>query len=218
MPKIDDYKQALELSKKELSGRSPDLVASYSGALVDRDNLGDQSILLTFFNNETVISWPDFTFAYRRIDGGPPLQQQILLLHYLNGAWNSGGPQITGEWVAFQDVPDGKFYLGAFQKRARDPLVRTFSSNPELMVSTAVRAYGAHPSDFGDHSVVIKALPLVRVALVLWEGDDEFPPEGNILFDKNITKIFSAEDIAWLAGLAVYPLIGMAKRIGECDD
>ncbi|MBW1912080.1 MAG: DUF3786 domain-containing protein, partial [Deltaproteobacteria bacterium] len=57
------------------------------------------------------------------------------------------------------------------------------------------------------------ALPLAPLALVLWKGDDEFPPEGNILFDKNISKILSAEDMAWLAGMAVYPLIGMAHSV-----
>jgi hypothetical protein len=96
-------------------------------------------------------------------------------------------------------------------KRARDPLVKSFCNNPELMVKIARKAFDADSCDFGDHSVVIKALPLVPVALVLWKGDEEFPPAGNILFDRNITRIFVAEDIAWLAGMVVYPLIGMAK-------
>jgi hypothetical protein len=49
------------------------------------------------------------------------------------------------------------------------------------------------------------------VALIIWKGDEEFPPEGNILFDRNILKMLSAEDIAWLSGMIVYPLMGMAK-------
>jgi hypothetical protein len=47
--------------------------------------------------------------------------------------------------------------------------------------------------------------------LIIWKGDDEFPPEGNILFDRNILQILSAEDIAWLSGMVVYPLIGMTR-------
>jgi len=66
------------------------------------------------------------------------------------------------------------------------------------------------PFDQGDHSVVVRAFPLVPVALILWEGDDEFPPEGNLLFDRSISHILSAEDIAWLAGMIVYPIMGMA--------
>jgi len=52
---------------------------------------------------------------------------------------------------------------------------------------------------------------MVPVALILWKGDDEFPPEGTILFDRNISHILSAEDIAWLAGMIIYPLLGMAR-------
>ena len=59
--------------------------------------------------------------------------------------------------------------------------------------------------------MVVTALPLVPLALILWKGDDEFPPEGNILFDRSITSIFSAEDVAWLSGMVVYPLAGMAR-------
>ena len=62
----------------------------------------------------------------------------------------------------------------------------------------------------GDLAVRIQALPLIPVALILWRGDDEFSPEGTILFDRTVSKILSAEDIAWLAGMIIYPLLGMA--------
>ena len=159
-----------------------------------------------------IISWPDLSISYNNSDEEPPIQEQVLLLHYLYGAWSSSGPAITGEWIAFQDVPDGRFYLDAFLKRAKDPLVRIFGHDPELLVEIATRVYDTMPFDHGDFSVVVRAFPLVPVALILWKGDEEFPPEGNILFDRNISDILSAEDIAWLAGMVIYPLIGMAKK------
>jgi hypothetical protein len=60
--------------------------------------------------------------------------------------------------------------------------------------------------------VVVRVLPLVPLALVLWAGDAEFPPNGNILFDRNSVKLFSAEDVAWLAGRVVYPLLAMVNK------
>ena len=53
--------------------------------------------------------------------------------------------------------------------------------------------------------------------LILWKGDDEFPPEGSILFDRGINKILSAEDIAWLSGMVVYPLIAKIKEYQDED-
>jgi hypothetical protein len=91
-------------------------------------------------------------------------------------------------------------------------LVQAFGEKPERMVELASQAYGARPFNQGDASVLVRAFPRITVALILWKGDEEFPPEGNILFDRNIIEILSAEDIAWLAGMVVYPLIGMAKQ------
>ncbi len=215
MPRIDDYRQALELGRKQLSGKDPDTIASFSGAEIQRDEQGSAWLCLNFLNTEILVSWPELEFSYKNSHEALPIQQSILLLHYLHGIWSSSGGAPKGEWIAFQDVPDGKFYLDAFLKRAKIPLVKGFGTNPTLLVEMAKKAYAAVPFDHGDFSVVVKALPQVPVALILWEGDEEFPPEGNILFDRNISDIFSAEDIAWLAGMVVYPLVGMAKGQGS---
>ena len=212
MPRIDDYKQAEEFGKEELTGKNPDLIASFSGAVIHRDKQDKIWFSLCFLNKEIIISWPELEFTDKDTKQGLPIQQKILLLHYLYGTFSLKGPAVTGEWIAFQDVPDGKFYLGAFFKRAKDPLVKTFGTHPEILTEIATRAYNADPYDYGDFSVVVQALPLVPVALILWKCDEEFPPEGNVLFDRTISEIFSAEDIAWLAGMVIYPLIGMAKK------
>jgi len=211
MARIDDYKQARALSKKEISEKDPEIIANLSGAMVKRDIHGVIAISLKFLNRYMNISWPDIEFSYEDSDEEVSIQQQVLLLHYLNGACVSNGAAITGEWTSFQDVPDGRFYMDAFIKRAKERVLRTFGNNPKRMVELTTDVFGASLLDYGDFSVIVKALPLVPVALVLWEGDEEFQPEGNILFDKNISMILSAEDMAWLAGMVVYPLMGMAE-------
>jgi len=211
MARIDDFKQARAFSKKGLSEKDPEIIADLSGATVKRDEQGVSALSLKFLNRDLNISWPDMEFSYEGSNEEISIQQQVLLLHYLNGACASNGAAITDEWTSFQDVPDGRFYMDAFIKRAKEPLLRAFGNNPRRMVDLATNAFGASPLDYGDFSVVVKALPLAPIALVLWEGDEEFLSEGNILFDKNISMILSAEDIAWLAGMVVYPLIGAAK-------
>ena len=212
MARIDDYKQALALGKKELSGKDPSLIAGYAGA----DMLGDEEenpcICLDFLNKEILVSWPDLEFSYNKTpEKEVSIQEKVLLLHYLYGAWAAKGPTVKGEWISFQEVPDGRFYLDAFHRRAKDPLVRVFGEKPELLERLAKESFHAVPADQGDISVVVQALPLVPVELIIWAGDDEFPPSGNILFDRSIIEIISAEDMAWLSGMVVYPLMGMAK-------
>jgi hypothetical protein len=212
MPRIDDYRQALELGKKALLKKDPDLVSRLSGAQLHTDPQGHKNISLSFLTRTIIITWPELEFSVKDSHDEVPIQQQILLLHYLDGV--GSGTKLSEDWIAFQDVPDGRFYLGAFLKRAKDPLVKAFGQNPKLLIKGATKIYDTIPYDHGDFSVVVKALPLVPVAIILWKGDEEFPPEGNILFDRTISDIFSAEDIAWLSGMVVYPLIGMAQGKG----
>lgn len=214
MPRIDDYKQALKLASEKLSDKNPDLVASLSGAEIGWDKEGRTRLSLSTLNQKVSITWPDFVFGSEKAEAEISIQQQILYLHYLYGAWSSSGPRAMGDWISFQEIPDGRFYMDAFQRRAKNPMVMTFGEKPELLLKVATEMYGAAPFNQGDISVVVQALPLVSVALILWKGDEEFPPEGNILFDRSIMGLLSAEDIAWLSGMVVYPMIGRAKAKG----
>ena len=211
MPRIDDYKEAVELGKKELKDKNPKRIAILSGADFRADAKGNVDLSLKFLNKEVVISWPELDFSFKGSGEELPIQQQVILLHYLNG---SKGLQVAGDWISYQEIPDGRFYLDAFLRRAKNPMVKAFGSQPDLMIRLAISAYGARPFDYGDVSIVLQALPMVPVALILWRGDEEFSPEGNILFDRTISNIFSAEDIAWLAGMTIYPLLGMISEKG----
>jgi hypothetical protein len=211
MARVDDFEQALELAKRELAGKNPDLLVGFSGTTIQRDEGGNPSLALRFLGRPISIPWPGLEILTEDNNGSLSIQQQILIFHYLLGAWRSSGIEITGDWIAYREVPDGRFYLDAFLKRAQRPLVQAFGEQPERMVELAKSRYEAGPFDQGDHAVIVHPLPLVPLALVLWRGDEEFPPEGNILFDRSISAILSAEDIAWLAGMVVYPLVGMSK-------
>ena len=55
-------------------------------------------------------------------------------------------------------------------------------------------ASDAQKLTFGDASYELEVLPNYRVRLIVWEGDDEFPPNAQILFSANFPVSFSAED------------------------
>ena len=48
--------------------------------------------------------------------------------------------------------------------------------------------------DRGDASYQLEVMPGYDVRLIVWEGDDEFPPNSQILFSDNFPQAFSAED------------------------
>jgi len=117
----------------------------------------------------------------------------ILLLHYLIGTLkNSYSP--SGQWISFKDIEGGEIYYPAFRESAIAPLLRKYGSAPKNVLSVLERFKGAQ-IDVGDVGIEIVAFPDISVRIILWRGDDEVGPEANILFDKNITRIFSMEDV-----------------------
>jgi len=47
--------------------------------------------------------------------------------------------------------------------------------------------------------------------LVVWRGDAEFPPDGNVLFDGSVSEYLPVEDTVILAETVVWKLVN-AKR------
>ncbi len=207
MARIDDYKKAFEIAKAQLETANPKRIADQSGGSIIVDKQGNVTVRIRFLNKDLNVEWPSMKFSVAGSDEEVPIQQQVLVLHYLQGCH---GTKVEDQWVTYQEIPDGRFYLDAFVKRAKEPLLKAFGDDPELMRELAGSLYDAKPFEHGDVSVVVSAFPKAPVALIIWKGDEEFPPEASILFDRSIQHILSAEDIAWLAGMVIYPLAGMA--------
>jgi hypothetical protein len=139
-------------------------------------------------------------------DGGGPLslREEILILHYLERA--SGIPP-TGKWISFAEISGGAFYHPVFLQRSKAPLVKCFGEDPQRLLVLASEEVRGEPWDMGDKGVKIQAFPRVALGMVLWRGDAEFPPEGNVLFDSSVTAYLPVEDIVILAETVVWKLI-----------
>lgn len=207
MARIDDYKMALEIATKELSNRNPLHFCRLSGAQFTEKEGGSNIIRLKFLNRMINITWPDLLFS-QDSNEEIPIKEKILILHYLNG---SKREETTGEWITYQDIPSARFYLDAFNRRVKYPLINTFGDQPDKLPLPAKELFGANTSSIGDISVLIQAFPKIPVTLVIWKGDEEFSFDGTILFDSSIRDILSAEDISELTSMIVYPLLSKTR-------
>jgi len=131
------------------------------------------------------------------------LRDKILILHYFTMA---KGTPATGILITYKQLPGGMNYFPAFSQRTINPLVKHFGRNPELLMSTAAKL-GGDKADYGDASVTINAFSHVTITLVLWGGDVEIAPNGNILFDANISDYLSTEDVAVLSETIIWKLV-----------
>ncbi|MEW6171027.1 MAG: DUF3786 domain-containing protein [Candidatus Omnitrophota bacterium] len=123
----------------------------------------------------------------------------ILILHYLI-AKLQGLSNLSGEWVPFKEVAGTEGYSSAFKKRSIEPIIRKYGNNPEGLLSILERL-PSKKSNLPDVSVIIEVFEEVPILIRLWRRDEEFGPDANIFFDKNITGIFCTEDIVVLAGI-----------------
>jgi hypothetical protein len=207
MPRIDDYKNALALAREDWAKQDPRRAAVLSGAAYQKEA---EAVLLhfKFIDQEVRVTWPAGLILGPDTVKELTLPEQVLILHYLLKA---PGAPLAGQWITFREIPSGEFYYSAFVKRAKEPLVKTFGHRPQLLKELGQRR-GGLPREEGDVCICFQAFPKIPVCLILWAGDDEFPPDGNVLFDASIAQYLIAEDVAVLSGLVVYPLIGMAYK------
>ena len=140
-----------------------------------------------------------------------PLRDKILILHYLTQA---KGTPLSNEVITYKELPEGATYFPTFYQRTIRPLVNYFGNEP-YRLSAMARLLGGHEADYGDVAVTINAFSRVPITLVLWQGDKEFAPEGNVLFDSTISDYLPVEDIIVLSETTVRRTIKLLKAGGD---
>jgi len=204
MPRIDDYRQARALSIEKLAGDSLEAIARRSGF----DILDGEALRVPFLDRTYRVGFPDFRFAdEENSEREVPLQEQVLILHYLEA---EPPAQTSGHWIAYREIPGAGFYFGAFVKRAIAPLKKVFGDQVHGLARAAAKL-GGRKIEEGDAGFEFYLFPRLPLRLIVWMGDEEFPPEAAILFDESAGSLLSPEDAAWAASLVVYRLIGLSK-------
>ncbi len=206
MPRIDDFKMARRLAIESLREAPFKYVVNRSGFRVRDENI----IEVPFLGSTYLVYYPDFSFEdasdpVREV----PLTEQVLILHYLMARKPL---EVDGEWISYREIPGASLYYGPFTARAVTPMVKVFGQRPSVF-EQVYEILGGRAIEEGDIGFEYDFFPLVPMRLLLWEGDDEFPPSGNILFDSSIGRILSPEDVAWMSGMIVYKMIAISKAL-----
>jgi len=193
------YDSALRKAWRELEARGLDQIPKE----VKR---GEGGYLVPMFGEDHFVQVGDRRVTMRGEEDHPFIK--VLILHYLLGC---GRSSTTGRLITFREVPGGEMYYPAFKRRAIDTLVRVFGHDPPLLLK-AGEQIGAERGEIGSASVVVKVFPGVLVTAVIWEGDEEVPSSGNILFDSSIVNVLPMEDVSIVGNLVSSRLRKAATR------
>ncbi len=131
------------------------------------------------------------------------LSMRVLALRYVKKA---DGTPPSGKWVAYRDLPGGRFYAATLVPTVEQPLAQAFGRTPHSLAPLA-EELGGERSDYGDESYVFKPFPHTPLLVVLHWGDEEFEPQCRVLFDSCCPSYLNTDDLKILATqLAAYLL------------
>lgn len=168
-----------------------------------------KAIALEYLNQSYLIWLPAIEISLMNSGEEVPLGDRILILHYFTRA---KGTPTSNKLISFKELPEGAGYFPTFSRRAIKPLVDYFGQEPHQLLEVA-GILGGRKADYGDAAVTINAFSRVPVTLVLWRGDEEIPPEGNIIFDSTISDYLPTEDIIVLCQTIAWRLV---RQLGGC--
>ncbi len=166
------------LNPQEVLSRLPD--TQWDGA----------EFTLRLLGREFAIAHPGY--AIRALDGGavPPLPTQTFLLRYLlegkNIKWN-------GQWKTFREMPWGEMYIQPYTGRVLTRAAFTFGTRTAAFCKASEKM-GAVKLPHGDAGYQFELVSGYRMQILVWEGDEEFPPNAQVLYSDNFETGFAPED------------------------
>lgn len=163
---------------KGLAGTDPEVLAANTGATYTSQEGGGE-LTLQVWGKTVRLTVPGFVAEDG--DTGEPLDPftTLLLAYYVDRADGTPG---SGSLIAFPELPDATFYAQAFQAYTGAELGQAFGDDIEGF-ATAAAALGGRPEPIADRAFSFPVLPLVRVTLACWQGDEDLPSSYRVLFD-----------------------------------
>jgi len=203
-----DLEPAYELARKQLAEiKDIEQLCLKSGAryLVRGSQ---EEIVIEYLNQSYRVTMPNIEILPTDSQEEAPIRDKVVILHYLLSA---KGTPVTDKLIGFKELPGGGNYFRTFSKRAIEPLVEHFRGQPHLLIDAASKLDG-HRATYGDVAVAISAFSRVPITIILWQGDEEFPPQGSMLFDAAISDYLSTYDVTVLCESITWKLVALSRE------
>jgi hypothetical protein len=193
--RVDELREALRIAK-------PEQRAEFTGAAYSQIGSSRGEFRLTLWDTEILVTYP-LLEAYDLHDDLLPIPVQALLMYYFATA---NGTPLTGKWVSFADLPDGRMYAQAFQGYSGDKIVRTYGVDISAF-QKACKLAGGHKIKMADAAYIFHGLPRVPLLSTYWLGDEEFPSTCKILFDSAACNYLPIDACAILGSMLVRRIV-----------
>ncbi len=192
-----------EIDPKEISERT--------GFFYDEEK---KVFTVVFMGSTYEISFPDYKISHKEDEKGVyPLEEamnaKIFMVRYLS---EKAKTLFSGKFLTYREVPWGEVYFRQFQGRCLMRLAFSYGNKLEAF-KKVMTAMGAKPLEQGDCAFELEFMEGFFIRLILWEGDDEFPPSSQILFSDNFAVTFAAEDLAVAGDICINMMKAVERKL-----
>lgn len=192
-----------EIDPKEISERT--------GFFYDEEK---KVFTVVFMGSTYEISFPDYKISHKEDEKGVyPLEEamnaKIFMVRYLS---EKAKTLSSGKFLTYREVPWGEVYFRQFQGRCLMRLAFSYGNKLEAF-KKVMTAMGAKPLEQGDCAFELEFMEGFFIRLILWEGDDEFPPSSQILFSDNFAVTFAAEDLAVAGDICINMMKAVERKL-----
>jgi hypothetical protein len=181
-----------------VQGIPPEALASRTATIFHKSNQGEGYFALSFFNEEFLVNYPSFVVCNKSGDELPVFLQAIFLYYFVT----STGTPLSGSWVSYADLPDGRMYSQAFQGYTGDQMVKTVGANLDRFHDLCKKT-GGSPCALADAAYSFQVLPRMPLVLAYWVGEEEFPSTCKVLFDSAACNYLPIDACAIIGNLLV---------------
>jgi len=189
---------------KELAEQNPEDVCQRSACRYDGEN---RCYILSVWGDEYRI----FPHGLEIKSMGSKVKSfddyfHLIAVHYLLNSKEQ--IKASNEWISEKEIPGGTtFFRGPHEIPTR--LISNLFKSDINGVTLRCEELNGTFLDMADAAYRFEITSRIPVAVLYWEGDDEFPAESKILYDKSITDLL-ASDLVYALGVGICEKLGTA--------
>ncbi|MFP3041006.1 DUF3786 domain-containing protein [Treponema primitia] len=180
----------------------PRAVAERCGLSFEATRAGEGFFLLRLMGTEYRAAFPVFELRDLQGDDVREPYEKILLIRYLcEGKFFES----RGKRLSYNEIPWGPTYYRNFEGRCLKRAAHSFGNDLAAFRRMVEGLPGLRfeALDTGDAGYRFEFLNGLFISLLIWAGDDEFPPSAQMLFDDNFIFAFTAEDLAAMGEVVI---------------
>ena len=152
----------------------------------------DGRFTVTLLGTNYEIRWPEYAIS-SDTESAFALKNRPCQTFLLRFLLEGRRAEPYSAFKTFREMPWGEMYIQPYTGRCLTRAAFTFGTRVAKF-RAACKKMGAQALEHGDAGFQLELLPGYAMQIMVWEGDEEFPPNAQILYSANFETGFAAED------------------------